>query len=45
VTVAFIDQAIRDIRKRLQRLEGLQDKSLQDLVKVAEKVYHYGETE
>ena len=45
MTVAFIDQAIRDIRKRLQRLEGLQDKSLQDLVKVAEKVYHYGETE
>ena len=40
VTMAFIDQASRDIRKRLQRLEGLQDKSLRDLVQVAEKVYH-----
>ena len=34
VTVAFIDQASRDIRKRLQRLEGLQDKSLRDLVRL-----------
>jgi hypothetical protein len=40
VTIAFIDQASRDIRKKLQRLEGLQDKPLRDLVQVAEKVYH-----
>ena len=45
VTMAFIDQASRDIRKRLQRLEGLQDKPLRDLVQVAEKVYHNRETE
>ena len=38
VTIAFIDQAARDIRKKLQRLEGLQDKSLRELVQVAEKV-------
>ena len=45
VTMAFIDQASRDIRKKLQRLEGGQDKSLRDLVQVAEKVYHNRETE
>ena len=45
VTMAFIDQASRDIRKKLQRLEGRQDKSLRDLVQVAEKVYHNRETE
>ena len=44
VTVAFIDQASRDIRKKLQRLEGQQDKSLRGLVQVAEKVYHNRET-
>ena len=44
VTMAFIDQASRDIRKRLQRLER-QDKPLRDLVQVAEKVYHSRETE
>ena len=45
VTMAFIDQASRDIRKKLQRLERLQDKSLRDLVQVAEKVYHNRKTE
>lgn len=45
VTMAFTDQARRDIRKKLQRLDGLQDKSLRDLVPVAEKVYHNMETE
>jgi len=45
VTMAFIDQARRDTRKKLQRLEGLQGKSLRDLVQVAEKVYHNRETE
>ena len=46
VTIAFIDQAIRDrdIRKKHQRLER-QGKSLRDLVQVAEKVYHNRETE
>lgn len=45
VTMAFIDQARRDIRKKFQRLEGRQDKSLRDLVQVAEKVNHDRETE
>ena len=31
--------------RKLQRLEGLQDYTLQDLVKEAEKVYHKRETE
>ena len=43
--MAFIDQASRDNRKKLQRLEGLQDKFLRGLVQVAEKVYHNRETE
>jgi glutamyl-tRNA reductase len=43
--MAFIDQARRDIRKKVQRLEGLQCKSLRDLVQVPEKVYHNRETE
>ncbi|XP_045660117.1 uncharacterized protein LOC123796608 [Ursus americanus] len=45
VTMAFIGQAAPDIRKKLQRLEGLQDRTLQDLVKEAEKVYHRRETD
>jgi hypothetical protein len=45
VTMAFIDQASRGSGKRLQRLEELQDKSLRDLVQVAEKVYCNRETE
>ncbi|ERE76653.1 neutral cholesterol ester hydrolase 1-like protein [Cricetulus griseus] len=45
VTVAFINQSSRDIRKKLQKLEGLQDKSLRDLVQVAENVYHNRDTE
>ena len=45
VAMDFIDQARRDIRKKFQRLEGRQDKSLRDLVQVAEKVNHDRETE
>ena len=44
VTMAFIDQGSKDSRKKHQRLEGLQDKSLRDLVQVAGKVYHNRET-
>lgn len=43
--MAFIDKARRDIREKLQKLEGLQDKLLRDLVQVAEKIYHNRETE
>lgn len=28
VTVTFIDQSYKDIKQKLQKLEGLQDKSL-----------------
>lgn len=43
--MAFIDKANRDIKKKLQRLEGLQDKLLRHLVQAAEQVYHNRETE
>jgi hypothetical protein len=48
VTMAFIDQASRHIRKKkkkkkLQRLEGLKDELLGDLMQVAEKVCHIRE--
>ena len=39
VAMAFIRQSAPDIRKKLQRLEGLQEAELCDLVKEAEKVY------
>lgn len=37
VAMAFIGQSALDIKKKLQRLEGLQDFTLQDLVKKANK--------
>lgn len=43
--MAFIGQSASDIRHKLQPLEGLQEKSLGDLVKEAEKVYYKRETE
>lgn len=43
--MAFIEQSALDIKRKLQRIEGLQDYTLQDLVKEAEKVYHKRETE
>jgi hypothetical protein len=43
--MAFLGQSASDIKKKLQRLEGLQDYTLQDLVKEAEKVFHKQETE
>ena len=38
--MAFIGQSAPDIRNKLQRLEGLQDYSLQDLMREAEKIYN-----
>ena len=35
----------KDIKKKLQKLEGLQDKSLRELVQIAEKVFYNRETE
>lgn len=45
VAISFIDQSAIDIRKKLQKLEGLQDKSLRDLVQVTEKVFYSRGTE
>ena len=44
VSMAFIGQSVQDIRNKLQRLEGLQDYSLQDLMREAEKIYNKRET-
>ena len=44
VSMAFIGQSAPDIRNKLQRLEGLQDCSLQDLMREAEKIYNKRET-
>ena len=45
MALAFIGQSALDIKKKLQRLEGLQEAELRDLVKEAEKVYYKRETE
>ena len=44
VSMAFIRQSALDIRNKLQSLEGLQDYSLQDLMREAEKIYNKRET-
>ena len=40
----FVNQAALDIRKKLQKLECLGEKSIQDLITVAERVYNTQET-
>ncbi|KAG3293000.1 hypothetical protein H1C71_014486 [Ictidomys tridecemlineatus] len=45
VAMAFIGQAALDIKRKLQRLDGLQEMTLRDLVREAEKVYYKRETE
>lgn len=45
IAMAFIGQSAPDIKTKLQLMEGLQDYTLQDLVKEAEKVYHKRETQ
>ena len=42
--MAFVNQAAPDIKKKLQRVERLGEKSLQDLVIVAKKVYNNRES-
>ncbi|XP_041585849.1 uncharacterized protein LOC121476194, partial [Vulpes lagopus] len=44
VIMSFIGQSASDIRNKLQRLEGLQGYTLQDLVKEAERVFNKRET-
>jgi 5-bromo-4-chloroindolyl phosphate hydrolysis protein len=38
--MAFINQSVPDIRGKLQKLERFGQKSLRDLVEIAEKMYH-----
>ena len=40
IIMAFVNQATLNIKKKLQRVERLGEKSLQDLVIVAERVYN-----
>ena len=38
VLLAFVNQAAPDIRRKLQKIEGLGEQTIQDLLKAAEKV-------
>lgn len=44
VIMAFVNQSATDIRKKLQKIDRLGEKSLQDLLIVAEKVYNNRES-
>ena len=44
VLLAFLNQAGPDIRKKLQKIEGLREQTIQDLLKAAEKVFNNRET-
>ena len=45
VTVGFIDQSSRDIKRKLKKLEGLQNQMLREIVQGAAKVYYDKEAE
>ena len=40
----FVNQAAPDIRRKLQKIEGLREQTIQDLLKAAEKVFNNRET-
>ncbi|KAK1342266.1 hypothetical protein QTO34_015022 [Cnephaeus nilssonii] len=44
VAMSFINQSAADIRKKLQKIDRLGEKSLRDLLEVAEKVYNNRES-
>lgn len=44
VMMAFVNQAAPDIKRKLQKIDRLGEKSLQDLLEIAEKVYNNRET-
>ena len=44
VMLAFVNQAAPDIKRKLQKIEGLSEQSLQDLVRAAERVFNHRET-
>ena len=44
VMLAFVNQAAPDIKKKLQKIERLNEQSLQDLVRAAKRVFNHRET-
>ena len=44
VLLAFVNQAAPDIRRKLQKIEGLGEQTIQDLLKAAERVFNNRET-
>ena len=40
VVMSFVNQAAPDIKKKLQKLEDLEGKQVQDLLRIAPKVYN-----
>ena len=44
IVTAFVNQAAPDIKRKLQRVEILGEKNLQDLVVVAERVFNNRES-
>ena len=45
VMLAFVNQAAPNIKKKLQKIERLNEQSLQDLVRAAERVFNHRETQ
>ena len=41
VMLAFVNQAAPNIRKKLQKIERLNEQSLQDLMRAAERVFNH----
>lgn len=44
IVMAFVNQAAPDVKRKLQRVERLGERSLQDLVVVAERVFNNRES-
>ena len=44
VLSVLVNQAAPDIRKKLQKIEGLREQTIQDLLKAAEKVFNNRKT-
>ena len=44
VVMSFVNQAASDIRRKLQKLEGLEGKQIQDLLQMAQRVYNNRDT-
>lgn len=44
LAMAFVEQASKDIRRKLQKMERLQDKTIRKIIQVAEKFFNNRET-